>query len=98
VCAFGTCGEPSFDAGPPPPTCTQPVPTMCDACFVAACCAQLGACEADPQCNKSLACFNSCYVPGSGNAASCASQCNDASGTGTAFNQCAIQACAGSCN
>lgn len=100
VCAYGACGAPGVDAGPPPPACSPPGPTTCDACFAAACCAQLGACEADPTCSAALGCFTTCYVPGTGNAASCSSRCGqqDPSPAGNALSQCAASSCTGACN
>lgn len=74
-CFNGVCGVTVVDAGPPV-TCSAPAGNQCLACVVGACCPELAACEADSTCNRSLACFEGCFAPGSGLA--CSQKCNAA--------------------
>ncbi len=99
VCAYGTCGGGFVDAGPPPVMCYPPTSTSCDQCMAMYCCPQLGSCESDPTCTAALSCFNSCYVPGTGNASTCSQKCAQAYPSPLASNldQCTVNSCLGSC-
>ncbi len=99
ICAYGTCGQPFVDASPPP-LCAPNNANACTSCLSATCCAQLGACESDSNCLQALACFNGCFVPGSGNAGNCDAKCGQAypSAAGTSLAQCAASACGSACN
>jgi hypothetical protein len=91
-CENGVCGVNVQDAGPPV-ICAAPANNPCFDCLATACCPQLAACEGDPECTQSLACFEGCFTPGNG--LTCSQKCNQAypSPFESPLTSCATSAC-----
>jgi len=90
----GTCED--MDSGPPT-ICGAPTNNPCFDCLATACCPQLAACEGDPECSQSLACFEGCFT--SGNGLTCSQKCNQAypSPLESPLTSCATNACLPAC-
>lgn len=103
--ASTTSPTPSTTATTPAPggACAPQSQDACEVCFVGKCCAQIQACDADPQCAQAYQCYDQCGQSAQSEQqfTACVQQCDGKYPSGAqkaiGIEQCGQQNCAAQC-